>query len=130
MEATPNASGTSNLMNVPLAPEDIHLNPPQNLCSCVKELETIVTLLGSEACNLKAIVENLSARLADTNVVLVRRLAKDSCVENDAGKEVGRYVDRDPHVKPRERESYNVVQDAKVFKKFIWTMITRTKLHV
>ena len=42
MEAVLDVSGIFNLGNVPPAPEEVLLNPPRNLCSSVKELETTV----------------------------------------------------------------------------------------
>ena len=67
MEAAPNASATSNPANVASASEEVPINPSQNLRLRVKELETRVALLESEADNLITMVGDLSARLADTN---------------------------------------------------------------
>ena len=47
-----------------------------------------VALLESEADNLITMVGDLSARLIDTNVELVRLLAKESRAKNDVGKEL------------------------------------------
>ena len=71
MEAAPNASSTCNPTNVSLASEEVPINPPRNLRLRVKELETRVALLESEANNLIAMVGGLSACVADTNSELV-----------------------------------------------------------
>ena len=120
MEAAPNASATSNPANVSSASEEVPKKPPRNLRLRVKELETRVALLESEADNLITMVGDLSARLADTNSELVRLLAKESRAENDVGKEVGRRADQAPRVKPREPKSYNGARDAQVLENFIW----------
>ena len=60
MEAAPNASVTSNPANVSSASEEVPINPPRNLRLRVKELETRVALLESEAGNLITMVGDLS----------------------------------------------------------------------